>query len=227
MTLHFNNLDPHDPTNLGRVEPQPSSSNLYRSFGKRLLDILLVGCSLPFVLPVILIMAALVALDGHNPFYFQLRVGKNGRHFSIFKIRTMVPNAEEHLKEYLARNLEARQEWRINQKLRNDPRITPIGKFLRNSSLDELPQLLNVLKGDMSLIGPRPMMLAQATLYPGQAYYHLRPGISGSWQVSDRNATSFAARATYDNDYHQKVSLWGDIKIIARTVVVVLRRTGC
>jgi len=229
MTLQVNDLDHRDATHVVGSYNKTGSGvpNPYRVFGKRMLDILLVGMAAPFVVPLVIVMAVMVALDGHNPFYLQERVGRNGRVFRIFKLRTMVPNAKAHLKTYLSRNAEARAEWEETQKLRNDPRVTRIGQILRATSLDELPQLLNVLKGDMSLVGPRPMMVEQTDLYPGSAYYKLRPGISGSWQVSDRNGTTFAARATYDTEYYQSMSLWLDLKIMVLTVVVVLRGTGC
>jgi lipopolysaccharide/colanic/teichoic acid biosynthesis glycosyltransferase len=195
--------------------------------GKRGFDVALVVHSLPIVLPLIALLALIVAIDGSNPFYTQNRVGRNGRVFRIYKLRTMIPNAKARLDDYLAQNSKARAEWDKNQKLRNDPRVTKLGRFLRNSSLDELPQLINVLKGDMSLIGPRPMMIEQMPIYPGRAYYDLRPGISGSWQVSDRNGSTFAARAKYDTDYHRDLSLWVDIKIMVRTFGAVVRRTGC
>src|SRR5690606_30267059 len=126
----------------------------------------------------------------------------------------------------LATNPEAKAEWELTQKLKNDPRITRFGHFLRKTSLDELPQLWNVLRGDMSIVGPRPMMLEQAQLYPGADYYHLRLGVTGLWQISDRNNSTFAARATFDARYAAELSLKGDISIIARTVGVVLRCTG-
>ncbi|MFN6978425.1 MAG: sugar transferase, partial [Gemmobacter sp.] len=118
-------------------------------------------------------------------------------------------------------------EWDRTQKLRHDPRITPLGHLLRRSSLDELPQLWNVLTGDMSLIGPRPMMVDQKPLYPGRAYYALRPGISGPWQVSDRNATAFADRAGYDERYFRDLSLGTDLRLILATFGAVARGTGC
>lgn len=138
----------------------------------------------------------------------------------------MVPNAEEHLQKYLAENHEAMKEWTEYQKLSHDPRITFLGRLLRKSSLDELPQLWNVLIGEMSLIGPRPMMLSQRPMYPGVAYYELRPGITGPWQVSGRSLTTFKSRAVYDESYYRELSLATDMHILARTVVVVLRATG-
>ena len=229
MTLQVNDLDRREaaPVASSFSRSQSEAPSLYRGFGKRALDIVLVCVSLPIVLPLIGLMAVLVALDGHNPFYVQNRVGLHGRIFRIYKLRTMIPNAKARLGEFLARDSAAREEWERNQKLRHDPRVTRLGRFLRNTSLDELPQLLNVLKGDMSLIGPRPMMIEQMPIYPGRAYYELRPGVSGTWQVSDRNGTTFAARAQFDSEYNRNLSLWLDIRIMARTLVVVIRGTGC
>jgi lipopolysaccharide/colanic/teichoic acid biosynthesis glycosyltransferase len=139
----------------------------------------------------------------------------------------MVMNADQKLEAHLAADPAARAEWDEMQKLRHDPRITRVGRLIRKSSLDELPQLLNVLMGDMSLVGPRPMMADQRALYPGRGYYDLRPGITGPWQVSERNATSFADRARFDDKYNQDLSLATDARILACTVKVVLRATGC
>jgi lipopolysaccharide/colanic/teichoic acid biosynthesis glycosyltransferase len=199
---------------------------LYRVTGKRVLDVSLVVLSSIFVVPAILIMALLVMLDGHNPFYWQDRVGRGGRTFRLWKLRTMVPDADTRLEDYLAANPEARAEWDATQKLKKDPRITRMGAIFRKSSMDELPQLFNVLRGDMSLVGPRPIMDVQREMYPGKAYYRLRPGVTGSWQVSDRNDCSFRARAQYDDLYEHQISLGGDLRILARTFAVVFRCTG-
>ncbi len=197
------------------------------TIGKRALDVSLVMLSAPLTLPVTLGLALLASLDGHAPFYLQTRVGRHGRLFRLWKLRTMVPDAEARLAAHLASDPEARAEWDANQKLRCDPRLTRIGGFLRRYSLDELPQLWNVLLGDMSLVGPRPMMPEQRTLYPGTAYFDLRPGLTGLWQVSERNKCTFAERAAYDNLYAQSISFRADLKVIAQTVSVVLRGTGC
>lgn len=203
-----------------------SSRSIYRIGAKRCLDVVLVLMTLPVSLPLILAMMCLVALDGGNPIYRQKRVGRGGRIFHMVKIRTMVSGADALLEYHLRKNPEARREWDETQKLKRDPRITRMGCFLRKSSLDELPQLWNVLKGDMSLVGPRPMMVDQKELYPGKAYYELRPGITGLWQISERNETSFAERAGFDNRYLATLSFSQDVAILLRTVTVVLRGTG-
>jgi lipopolysaccharide/colanic/teichoic acid biosynthesis glycosyltransferase len=203
-----------------------TSNLVYRNAGKRALDIMLVLMAAVFIVPIIALLALLVARNGGKPFYTQDRVGREGRTYRIWKLRTMVTDADARLEAHLARHPDDRAEWDATQKLKNDPRITRFGAILRRSSLDELPQLWNVLKGDMSLVGPRPMMPSQQTLYPGQAYYKLRPGITGSWQVSARNASTFADRAKFDTTYHRDVSLLEDTKLLAATVRVVLKGTG-
>lgn len=227
MTLHFSDLE-HEAivgTNSTRVVPN-TSKTIYRSFLKRAFDIVSIVLFLPIVGTIVLLMAALVSFDGHNPFYSQMRVGKNGRHFRLWKIRTMTPDADDVLESYLKANPEARVEWDKHQKLKDDPRITRIGRFLRKASLDELPQLFNVLQGSMSLVGPRPMMLDQEQFYYGSSYYRLSPGLTGFWQISDRNETSFVARVKYDDAYERDLSFKTDLKTLFRTVSVVLRGTG-
>jgi exopolysaccharide production protein ExoY len=199
---------------------------IYRNGIKRAFDTLAILAALPVVLPIILALALLVMRDGAAPFYRQTRVGRGGRLYTMWKLRSMVDDAEAKLEDHLATDSSARREWDTTQKLKADPRITSFGRFLRKSSLDELPQLWNVLKGDMGLVGPRPMMPEQAPLYPGEAYYTLRPGITGLWQVSERNATTFADRAHYDARYEKDLSLANDLRILMTTVRVVLRGTG-
>lgn len=202
------------------------SGGVYRSFGKRFVDVLLVLGSATVALPLIAILAALVWLDGGAPFFTQKRVGRNGRVFTIWKLRTMVADAEHRLAAYLAENPAARAEWESTQKLKDDPRVTRVGRFLRKTSLDELPQLFNVARGDMSLVGPRPIMLNQESLYPGTSYFVVRPGITGLWQISERNDTSFSERAMYDNRYEAALSFGLDVRILFRTVLAVARCTG-
>jgi lipopolysaccharide/colanic/teichoic acid biosynthesis glycosyltransferase len=139
----------------------------------------------------------------------------------------MRPDADAVLAAVLTADPEAAAEWTRTQKLRNDPRITRLGRFLRKTSLDELPQIWNVFRGEMSFVGPRPMMVEQQHLYPGEAYFRLRPGITGLWQVSERNLTSFAERAAFDTRYAEILSFRTDLGIFVRTVQVVLKGTGC
>ncbi|KPQ19499.1 MAG: sugar transferase [Rhodobacteraceae bacterium HLUCCA24] len=144
----------------------------------------------------------------------------------MWKLRSMVPDAERMLDAYVAANPQAKAEWHRDQKLRNDPRITRIGSFIRKTSIDELPQLWNVLIGDMSLVGPRPMMPSQRDLYPGIAYYAMRPGITGYWQTAVRNESSFAERALYDTSYFRDISVRTDIRVMLDTVRVLANSTG-
>ncbi len=208
------------------VASDTNKRGFYVLGAKRVLDVVIVLAALPILVPVFLFVGALIALDGHNPFFWQERVGQGGKRFKMLKFRTMVPNAEAYLQQYLAQNSAARAEWEQKQKLSDDPRITKFGRLLRRTSADELPQLLNVLLGDMSLVGPRPMMPSQQALYPGHAYYRLRPGLTGSWQVSERNASTFADRAIYDDRYESELSFGTDAKLIFRTIGVVFRCTG-
>lgn len=210
----------------GLISKPLGTQSFYARFGKRPLDILAILISAPIVIPVVLLLALVILAQGGKPFYTQMRVGRSGRSFRLWKLRTMVENADARLAEYLAGNETAKAEWDSTQKLKKDPRITGFGHFLRKSSLDELPQLWNVFLGDMSIVGPRPMMLEQARLYPGADYYHLRPGVTGLWQISDRNDSTFAARASFDAQYAADLSLTGDLTIIGKTVGVVLRCTG-
>lgn len=214
------------PAFAGLIKVAPTGRGVYRRFFKRMLDVTLILLALPVVIPIVAVAAVLVARDGANPFYTQLRVGKGGRWFWMWKLRSMVHDADDRMASYLDANPEARQEWDSTQKLKNDPRITKIGRFLRKSSLDELPQLWNVLIGDMSLVGPRPMMISQQHLYHGKAYYALRPGITGFWQTAGRNRTTFEARVEYDNAYEEELSFATDLNLLIETVGVIARGTG-
>jgi len=203
-----------------------SQPGIYRNIGKRLLDVTAILMAAPIVVPMVAALALIVARDGGKPFYTQARIGRNGRRFRMWKLRSMVADADSRIAEHLEQHPAAKAEWDSTQKLKNDPRITPFGHVLRRSSLDELPQLWNVLIGDMSLVGPRPMMTNQQGLYPGTAYYGLRPGITGYWQTAGRNATTFEARAEFDAAYDADLSLATDAVVLARTVRVVLKATG-
>jgi exopolysaccharide production protein ExoY len=217
---------PPDFSGLSLV-PKARPFRLYRNVMKRVLDVTAIVLAAPVVVPVIGLLALGVALDGGKPFYTQLRVGKGGKPFRMWKLRTMVRDADAQMAALLERDPAARAEWNSTQKLRNDPRITDFGQFLRRSSLDELPQLWNVLTGDMSLVGPRPMMVDQQDIYPGTAYYALRPGITGYWQTAGRNRTTFHARAEYDSVYEEGVAFTTDLRILWRTLSVVMKGTGC
>ena len=217
-------FDPESAARSGSV-----ARSAYRAWGKRAFDILFTLAIAPLVVPLALALAALIALDGHNPFYAQRRIGLNGSVFRMWKLRSMVPGAEAALDVYLEENPAARAEWEHHQKLARDPRITWIGKIIRACSFDELPQFWNVFRGQMSVVGPRPMTPDQVDLYPNpdRSYFGLRPGITGPWQVSERHSTSFAERATFDEAYSRELSFASDLGLVLRTVVVVFRGTGC
>ena len=228
MTAHFResvDLDRADIVEFD-LNQNERKSGPYRAFGKRSFDVFFVLAVAP--LGALLVLGAALAtwINGQSPFYWQDRVGRNGRVFRMLKIKSMVDDAETVLKDYLSNNPAARAEWDKKQKLTDDPRVTRLGEFLRKTSLDEMPQLWNVLKGDMSIVGPRPMMVDQQVLYPGTAYYELRPGITGPWQISDRSHGSFVGRAGFDTEYNRSLSLKNDLSVLARTAGVVLRCTG-
>lgn len=212
------------------VTPVRPARRIYARAGKRCVDVFLVLLAAPVVLPVLVIILALAALQGGNPIYTHARIGRGGREFRCWKVRTMVPDADLRLQKLIASDPDVAHEWHTNQKLRNDPRITVVGRVLRRTSLDELPQLWNVVNGSMSLIGPRPFTPDQQPLYADGRkdvhYYDLRPGISGLWQVSRRNAGSFRERERYDDEYGRHVSMLNDVKILCRTFSVVVRATG-
>jgi len=227
MTLHLTDIAESVRSTHGSANTNsPSRALLYRDGCKRLFDLSVTLLTAMIWLPLVAVLAALVALDGHKPFYSQRRVGRDGRIFRMVKLRTMVADADQALVRYLEENAEARAEWDATQKLKNDPRITPIGRILRITSMDELPQLLNVLLGDMSIVGPRPFMESQKGLYPGLGYYRVRPGITGLWQVSDRNDSAFAYRAVLDDEYERTLSFPTDMSILKRTVGAVLSCSG-
>lgn len=214
------------PSRLPSLNLRPKG--LYGRYGKPVLDRLLVIAALPIALPLIALCAFALWIESGVPFYTQPRLGRGGKWFSILKLRTMVRDADAVLESYLAENPAMRREWDEMQKLKDDPRITPVGSFLRATSLDELPQLWNVLTGDMSLIGPRPMMPDQLEMYGDpKSYFALRPGITGLWQVSARNNSRFTYRNEVDGAYRRNISLPMDLTILMKTVGVVLRRTGC
>jgi undecaprenyl-phosphate galactose phosphotransferase len=184
-----------------------------------------------FILAIPMLLIALkIKMSSNGPAtYRQERVGKNGKLFWCYKFRTMYPNAAERLKELLAKNPELKAEWEKNFKLKNDPRVTKIGDFLRRTSLDELPQLFNILKGEMSLVGPRPVVTKEITDYykeDAAFYYRVPPGLTGLWQVSGRSNTTYEYRISLDNWYVKNWDLWLDVMILFKTVGVVLNREG-
>lgn len=196
---------------------------------KRITDIVIASVALVFVFPLLLVVATLIRLqDGGKAVYAQKRYGRNGRTFSCYKLRSMVANADVRLQEILATDPEARAEWEETQKLVNDPRITPLGHFIRKTSIDELPQLINIIRGEMSLVGPRPIVENEIAKYGEyyRDYCAVRPGLTGLWQVEGRSDTTYEERVQLDVKYASSRTFTGDIMIMLRTVPAVLLSKG-
>lgn len=195
----------------------------------RMIDLVLASALLVFLAPLMLVIAGLIRLQDGGPALFgHSRIGKGGASFKCLKFRSMVIDAEARLNALLARDPEARREWEADHKLRKDPRITALGAFLRKSSLDELPQLFNVLRGEMSLVGPRPIVVAEIPRYGRWFSYYcaVRPGVTGLWQVNGRNDVSYRRRVALDVLYARTVGVRRYIQIMAATVPAVLLRSG-
>ncbi len=196
---------------------------------KRLFDVSSILAAAIFVLPVVACIALAIKLTSKGPvFYKNRRIGRHGRQFYAWKFRSMVPDAEQVLAKYLDQHPELREEWERDTKLKHDPRITAVGHILRRTSLDELPQLWNVLRGEMSLVGPRPILDNEVSKYADvfELYQKVLPGITGLWQVSGRNNTTYEERLTLVASYVRNWSIWLDLCIMAKTVIVVARRDG-
>ncbi|MEM1313285.1 MAG: sugar transferase [Pseudomonadota bacterium] len=209
------------------ADQSPSAS--YRAKGKRALDLALGLALVPIIAPLVACLCACVWMrDGAWPLFGHRRVGRDDRPFLCWKIRTMVPDAAERLAAHLASDPAAAAEWEADRKLSRDPRVTRFGEFLRRTSLDELPQLWNVLNGEMSFVGPRPVTAEELEKYGAArgAYCRMRPGITGLWQISGRNEVSYGERVQLDLDYLGSISLLRDLKIILRTGLVLVRPTG-
>lgn len=211
------------------VEQIGSNKKVLYHFIKRTFDILcaLIGCLLLFPLIIIVKLIYLISGDFKSIFYRQKRIGKNGKYIYIFKFRSMVHNADEILKELLKQD-NYKKEWELNQKFENDPRITKVGKILRKTSLDEVPQFINVLIGDMSLIGPRPLVEGELDAHNGnhELYESVRPGISGWWAANGRSCTTYEDRLELEYYYVKNCSLMLDIKCIYKTIIAILTQGG-
>jgi Undecaprenyl-phosphate galactose phosphotransferase WbaP len=195
----------------------------------RVLDLSLILLAAPYIILAFVILAILIKLDSPGPiFYRQIRIGRFGRKFPVYKFRTMVQNADRVLQDYLDKSPEMRAEWAATHKLKQDPRVTRLGAMLRKSSLDELPQLWNIIIGDMSLVGPRPIVDAEVEKYGNcfQLYIQVRPGLTGLWQVSGRNDTTYERRVELDEYYVRNRSLKLDLQILLKTALVVLKKDG-
>ena len=208
-------------------ETEEITKSSYETF-KRVFDVCFALFLFPFLFPIMVAIAVFIKLDSKGPIFFlHKRVGKKGKLFNCYKFRTMVANAEDLLDEVLKDN-EAHQEWKKDFKLRDDPRITRMGKILRKFSLDELPQILNVINGDMSFVGPRPIVREEVRKYGRDFEYYqsVRPGITGMWQINGRNDTDYAKRVRLDKKYILEKTILLDLKIIFKTLPVVLSRRG-
>jgi exopolysaccharide biosynthesis polyprenyl glycosylphosphotransferase len=215
----------HPIERLPIIEVEPADRSISRRRAKRAFDIVLSALALAILLPVILVVAILIKLDSPGPAFFrQSRIGRDGTAFGILKLRTMRVNAEEELADLLHRNEGAGPLF----KLKDDPRVTRVGAFLRRTSIDELPQLWNVLKGDMSLVGPRPPLPSEVAEYDGTSHRRLivKPGMTGLWQVSGRSDLTWEQGVRLDLFYVENWSVAGDIRILIQTVGVVLRPNG-
>lgn len=196
---------------------------------KRIFDVFLVLASIPILLPFVALIAALVVMSSPGPvFYSHRRIRKNGSFFSMWKFRTMCVNSAEVLEEHLANHPEARREWSHTHKLKKDPRVTAVGQLLRRYSIDELPQVWNVLRGQMTLVGPRPIVAAEVEKYgDGFRYYCLvKPGLTGLWQVSGRSELTYPQRVALDCAYVERWSMRHDLWILLRTFASVANKDG-
>jgi lipopolysaccharide/colanic/teichoic acid biosynthesis glycosyltransferase len=213
-------------TLLRRSKPTP---HVVGGATKRLFDWVIASITIVAFLPLFLIVAVSLKLTDSGPIIFRhARVGHDGRRFRCLKFRSMVVNSDQVLEALLKSSPEARQEWQHSQKLTKDPRITPLGKFLRQSCLDELPQLINVIRGEMSLVGPRPVLPSELKRYGDKLglYLQARPGITGVWQVSGRGECGYDVRVEMDAEYVRKWRFTADLAILLRTLVIVLARKG-
>ena len=210
--------------------PEKTDSLLIRKIFKRLIDILwgIVGTIVLIPLTIGIAIANLICKDNGPIFYSQYRMGKNGKLFKMYKYRSMVVGADEKLKKYLEENEEARKEYKKYKKLKHDARVTKVGEFIRKTSLDEFPQFINVLKGDMSLVGPRPYLEREKEDMNGYYKYitTCKPGLTGLWQISGRSDVDFATRIDLDMQYYYNHSLKGDIKILFKTAMKLVKREG-
>jgi lipopolysaccharide/colanic/teichoic acid biosynthesis glycosyltransferase len=212
----------------GGLQADPEAGGLGRRRCKRAVDVAGAAVLLLLLLPALSIVLALVWATGGAPIYGHERVGRGGRPFLCWKVRTMVPDAEARLAAILRMDRGRAEEWARDHKLRDDPRVTRLGRWLRLTSLDEVPQLWNVLRGEMSLVGPRPVTRPELARYGASARHYLavRPGITGLWQLDGRNALPYARRVLLDRFYVMKPSIRRDFALLSRTPLAIARRTG-
>ena len=228
VLLDFQATEYAIPVERRTAVPTPARSFSYAVL-KRAVDISLIVLTAPLTVPICLVLALSVILSSPGPVFFShRRIGRGGIFFSMWKFRTMCENSAEVLERHLAAHPEERDEWNRNHKLRSDPRVTPLGRFLRRSSLDELPQLWNVLTGRMSLVGPRPIVAAEAEKYGSNFAYYLavKPGLAGLWQASGRSTLTYDERVALDRRYAEEWSLRKDMAILLRTLTKVVNADG-
>lgn len=220
---HYRDIRPSELRTGSEIPPKKKLA------GKRVFDVVVASMLVVGTLPLLIAMMVIIRLqDGHRAIFSQVRIGQNGQRFHCYKLRSMVPDAQERLTNLLTTCPKSRAQWDAVQKLDPDPRITRLGKFLRKSSIDELPQLFNVLRGEMSLVGPRPIIQSEVERYGSyyEDYCSVKPGITGLWQVKGRSNTSYEERVAMDVTYARNQSLLGDVGIFFRTVPAVMLRRG-
>ena len=219
---------PAEAKKLEHYEENSDGFTPYKVAGKRLFDLTLALALMPVLVPLISVLWLLTKRDGGSGFFGHRRVGRNGKVFRCWKLRTMVVDAEQKLREHLKENPAAAAEWARDHKLDDDPRITRLGRFLRKTSLDELPQIWNVIRGEMSFVGPRPIVRVELHKYGNHrpVYLSMTPGITGLWQVSGRNDVTYDERVNFDVEYAKDISLLTDLRLIAKTGLSVVGATG-
>lgn len=228
MNTRTNSIDFNEALELSqtRTKQDLKNLNIYNKYIKRFIDIVLSFIALVLLSPVFLIIAICIKIESKGPvFFIHKRVGKNGKIINMYKFRTMVPNAEELIKQFTPEQM---KEFKENFKLENDPRITKVGNFLRKTSLDELPQLVNILKGDLSIIGPRPVIGEELEKYGEnkEKFLSVTPGLTGYWAANGRSCTSYEKRMEMELYYIDNLSWKMDIKVFFKTILSVIKREG-
>lgn len=234
MDVQSNSKEIVDINNTKTIEKSINMNNIKKNIylvTKRSIDIIgaLVGIIVLLPITILIYIISIILKENDGPlFYNQKRIGKNGKYFKLYKFRSMCKDADDKLASYLAENEEMRKEFKETQKLQNDPRITKLGNFLRKTSLDELPQMINILKGDMSFIGPRPIVDGEIDKYEKnkEKFLSVKPGLTGYWQVNGRSTTTYEERMELELYYVEHQSLWLDIKIFFKTFITVLKKEG-
>lgn len=212
---------------LNTLQRKPSNPDLtVGGWSKRAMDIVVASTALILLSPLFLMIGAVILMTLKRPVIFShIRIGHGGKLFHCYKFRTMVTNGDEVLRRHIESSKAAYDEWQATHKLTRDPRVTPFGRLLRITSLDELPQLINIIRGDMSCVGPRPIVPDELTRYgdSAEAYLKARPGLTGAWQVSGRSTLKYDDRVALDRDYVENWSFWRDVRILFKTIPAVLR----